>query len=234
DTAREIIGQPELAAMLFGLGAIGLARQPDGVLADIGHALRERRQTKAASSTTAAPGDDPTGDDQPAERPEAAPPPAAATAVLELRGIRAGYGEVEVLHGVDLVVPAGHVVAVLGANGAGKSTLCSVAAGLLTPAAGSVWLSGRDVTAEPPHRRARAGLVLAPEARGVFPGLTVDDNLAIRLRTPELRRAAHDRFPILGQRRGQLAGLLSGGEQQQLALAGALADPPVLFIADEP
>ncbi len=305
DTAREIIGQPELAALLFGLGAVGLARQPDGVLADVGHAMRKLRQQRVLTTTSSADqpavdgdsaagrrrasrtdhadrvdggdtagagagagaggrdlasGDDgdavvsdgstggDTGNSATATPATTRPRPTAPSKsggssgpvagdtsfALELRDIYAGYGEVEVLHGIDLIVPAGQVVAVLGANGAGKSTLCGVAAGLVEVTAGSVLLAGRDITTEATHRRARAGLILAPEARGVFPGLTVDDNLAIRLRTPAARKAAHLRFPILGERRNQLAGLLSGGEQQQLALAGALADPPPLFIADEP
>ncbi len=154
--------------------------------------------------------------------------------VLELRGVHAGYGDVRVLHGVSLSVRAGEVVAVLGANGAGKSTLCAVAAGLVTPSRGQVLLSGHDVTGDPPFARARAGLLLAPEARGVFPGLSVDDNLAVRLRSDGQRRVARERFPILAERRHQLAGLLSGGEQQQLALAMALSDPPLVFLADEP
>lgn len=223
DSGRELLGEPELASLLFGLGAVGLARQPDGVLADIGHRLRERRQV-APIDEVATP-----------QTSSAPPVPAMGTGgALSLVGVRAGYGEIEVLHGIDLTVAPGGVVAVLGANGAGKSTLCAVAAGLLTPTAGSVRLGGVDVTADRPHLRARAGLLLAPEARGVFPGLSVEDNLAIRLRTPAARRAAFDRFPILEQRRRQLAGLLSGGEQQQLALAVALADPPAVFVADEP
>jgi ABC-type branched-subunit amino acid transport system ATPase component len=161
-------------------------------------------------------------------------PGAGEDVVLELRGIHAGYGEVEVLHGVDLVVPRGGVVAVVGANGAGKSTLCAVAAGTVTPTHGRVVFDGIDRTQAAPHQRARAGLVLAPEARGIFPGLSVDDNLAVRLRTPEARDAARARFPILAERGEQPAGLLSGGEQQQLAMAVALADPPTVFLADEP
>ena len=245
DTARELLGEPELASMLFGIGAIGLARQPDGVLADVGHALRERRLARAGgagpddAADASGPRPSPATTTGGASAPVVAPAPPTGggpgpVPALELRGIVAGYGEVEVLHGIDLTVPAGGVVAVLGANGAGKSTLCGVAAGLVAPTSGSVSLAGVDVTADPPHRRARAGLLLAPEARGVFPGLSVDDNLAIRLRTPAARRAAQERFPILGERHGQLAGLLSGGEQQQLALAVALADPPALFLADEP
>jgi branched-subunit amino acid ABC-type transport system permease component/ABC-type branched-subunit amino acid transport system ATPase component len=249
---RELLASPELAALLFGIGAVGLAREPDGVLAEVGHAMRERRTARAdrtPASESAAPAPEPaTPDPSPnlgGEATRIGPETSDVRAgdgvragdeapILELRQIRAGYGEVEVLHGVDLVVPRGQVVAVLGANGAGKSTLCGVAAGAVAATSGSVSLDGRDVTAEPPHLRARAGLVLAPEARGIFPGLSVDDNLAVRLRTEAARQAARDRFPILGERRSQLAGLLSGGEQQQLAMAVALADPPAVFLADEP
>ncbi len=155
-------------------------------------------------------------------------------AALQLRGIVAGYGEVEVLHGVDLAVPPGRAVTLLGANGAGKSTLCAVAAGLLAPTRGRILLDGDDVTADPPFRRARRGLLLVPEARGLFPGLTVEENLTILLRSGDERRQAYERFPILGQRRKQVAGLLSGGEQQMLGLAPALASPPEVLIADEP
>ena len=254
DTARHIIGLPALAAFLFGLGAIGLARQPDGVLADIGHKLRDRRIARIARiARLAKAGARPDEADRLVEATPATEPAAPAGAgapakaavrpsssssapepALELRSIDAGYGEVQVLHGVSVSVEPGAVLAVLGANGAGKSTLCAVAAGLVVPSAGQVFLGGRDITAAAPHKRSRAGLLLAPEARGVFPGLTVDDNLAIRLRTDAARQAARDRFPILGERHNQLAGLLSGGEQQQLAMAVALADPPPVFIADEP
>ncbi|CAN5825405.1 hypothetical protein BH23ACT2_BH23ACT2_21910 [soil metagenome] len=262
DGVRELLADPELAMFLFGLGAVGLSLQPDGVLADIGHALRERRLARAAASgsdasplatadaapateaRSAATSTDPStvGAGAPgapdaagfgSEAGAVASVP-ASTAAVALVGVRAGYGEVEVLHGVDLAVPGGGVLAVLGANGAGKSTLCGVAGGLIAATTGEVWLGGSEVNAEPPHLRARSGLLLAPEARGVFPGLSVEDNLAVRLRTPAQRRQAYDRFPILGERRTQLAGLLSGGEQQQLALAGALADPPAVFVADEP
>lgn len=271
DTLRDVLAAPEFAAMLFGLGAVGLARQPDGVLAEVGHSLRARRDRRSpvvapvlASTSTevaveagvgAGPTASGTGRDEDVEAgvagPAAAgvaepsshgpvapsskerPEPAGAWA-LDLRSITAGYGEVEVLHDVSVAVAPGEVVAVLGANGAGKSTLCAVAGGLVEASTGQVVLGGVDVTSHPTHLRARGGLVLAPEARGIFPGLTVDDNLAIRLRTPEARRAAKDRFPILDERAGQEAGLLSGGEQQQLALAVALADPPPVFVADEP
>ncbi len=126
------------------------------------------------------------------------------------------------------------MIALLGANGAGKSTLCSVASGLLAPTAGRVVIAGEDVTTMPPHERARRGLLLVPEARGVFPDLTVEENLRLLLRTSKQQQQAYERFPILGERRRQPAGLLSGGEQQMLSLAPALARPPTVFIADEP
>ena len=153
---------------------------------------------------------------------------------LRLERIVAGYGEVEVLHGVDLAVEKGQVVTLLGANGAGKSTLCAVAAGLLAPTSGRVWLNGVDVTDEPAFRRARRDLVLAPEARGIFPGLSVDENLSLSLRSTAEREQAYERFPLLADRRRQPAGLLSGGEQQMLALAPALVRTPAVFVADEP
>src|SRR5205823_13137627 len=98
----------------------------------------------------------------------------------------------------------------------------------------TVWLAGRDVTAVPSFQRARDGVMVVPEARGIFPGLTVEENLAISLREPSLRQKAYERFPILSERRSQVAGLLSGGEQQMLSLAPALASPPTVLVADEP
>jgi ABC-type branched-subunit amino acid transport system ATPase component len=155
-------------------------------------------------------------------------------AALWLDDIVAGYGPVEVVHGATVSIQPGEVVALLGANGAGKSTLCGVAAGLVLPTAGRVVLDGNDVTAETAVHRARAGMLLIPEARGIFPGLTVEENLKVLLRDPAERTAATERFPVLGERLGQHAGLLSGGEQQMLSLAPALARPPAVFIADEP
>jgi ABC-type branched-subunit amino acid transport system ATPase component len=122
----------------------------------------------------------------------------------------------------------------LGANGAGKSTLCSVAAGVVDASIGSVHLEGNDITKKASYQRARDGVLLVPEARGIFPGLTVEENLTVLLRNDELRAKAYARFPILEERRKQQAGLLSGGEQQMLSLAPALADPPKVLIADEP
>jgi ABC-type branched-subunit amino acid transport system ATPase component len=154
--------------------------------------------------------------------------------VLRLRTLRAGYGDVEVLLGVDLSVPRGETLALVGANGAGKSTLCAVVAGLVTPTGGTIELDGTDVTAQPPFERVEAGAFLIPEGRGIFPALSVDENLEIWLPDPDQRAAAYDRFPALGDRRQQAAGALSGGEQQMLALAPALVRPPLVLVADEP
>ena len=115
------------------------------------------------------------------------------------------------------------MVALLGANGAGKSTLCSVAAGLVDATVGTIVLDGVDITRSPSYQRARSGMLLVPEARGIFPGLSVEENITVLLRDPKLRDKAYERFPILAQRRKQTAGLLSGGEQQMLSLAPALA-----------
>ncbi|WP_345201411.1 ABC transporter ATP-binding protein, partial [Streptomyces lavendulae] len=153
---------------------------------------------------------------------------------LELRGVRAGYDGGHVLHGVDLGVRRGEVLAVLGPNGAGKSTACRVAAGLLPATGGSVLVAGRDATRDGPVRRARAGVLLAPEGRGIFPALTLEENLALYLEDAGDRRAVYDRFPRLGERRRVAAGALSGGEQQMLSLAPLLQRPPAVLIADEP
>ncbi|MFF7080243.1 ABC transporter permease subunit [Streptomyces lavendulae] len=160
--------------------------------------------------------------------------PAGRGVALELRGIRAGYDGGSVLHGVDLGVRRGEVLAVLGPNGAGKSTACRVAAGLLPATGGSVLVAGRDATRDGPVRRARAGVLLAPEGRGIFPALTLEENLALYLEDAGDRRAVYDRFPRLGERRGVAAGALSGGEQQMLSLAPLLQRPPAVLIADEP
>ncbi|MFD4869911.1 ABC transporter ATP-binding protein [Streptomyces sp. NPDC058412] len=138
------------------------------------------------------------------------------------------------LHGVDLEVRKGEILAVLGPNGAGKSTACRVAAGLLPVTGGAVFVRGRDATRDGPVRRSRAGVLLAPEGRGIFPALTIEENLALYLTEAAARAAVYARFPRLAERRAVPAGALSGGEQQLLALAPLLQRPPEVLIADEP
>ena len=163
----------------------------------------------------------------------------AAQPLVELRGVRAAYGPIEVLRGVDLTLGAGEVLAVLGPNGAGKTTLLNVLAGLHPLAGGDVILAGRRVNAASATARARAGLCLIPEGRGVFPNLTVHENLRMAAgiargrRRAAVEEAAYDRFPKLRDRRRQLAGTLSGGEQQMLALARGLATDPAVLVLDE-
>ncbi len=162
------------------------------------------------------------------------------SALLSVQGLDVKYGSVQALFDVSVDVPAGAVVAVLGANGAGKSTLARAVSGLVPSTKGSVHFDGRDITKAKPHEIRRAGLVHIPEGRGVFPGLSVQENVRMAVRhvgTADERRNAIDRayqlFPRLAERHRQRAGTLSGGEQQMLALARALAVPPKLIIADE-
>ncbi len=158
-------------------------------------------------------------------------------ALLELRGVRAAYDGINVLHGIDLAVAAGQLVAVLGPNGAGKTTALRVAAGLHPASGGDVIVAGRRVNGASPDDLARCGLCLIPEGRGIFPNLTVQENLwmmtygGTSLR--QVEEVAYARFPRLRDRRRQTAGTLSGGEQQMLALARGLATDPALLILDE-
>jgi len=155
------------------------------------------------------------------------------TVELSVRGLRAGYGAVEVLHGIDLDVPSGALTALLGPNGAGKTTLLSVLAGLLPARAGQVLWSGRDITSVPPDARARAGLALVPERRGIFGALSVRENLEIFAGGGVSADAALAAFPVLADRLGQRAGSLSGGEQQMLAMSRALLRDPRVLLLDE-
>jgi branched-chain amino acid transport system ATP-binding protein len=155
-------------------------------------------------------------------------------ALLELRDVTAGYGRTTVLRDIDITVAAGSVVALLGPNGAGKTTLLRVAAGLICPAEGEVRLLGEDVTQRRAHQRARGGLCLVPEGRGIFPNLSVRENLILQI-PPWQRKAGYDAaleaFPILKKRFSQTAGNLSGGQQQMLALSRCfLADPKVVLL----
>jgi branched-chain amino acid transport system ATP-binding protein len=160
--------------------------------------------------------------------------------VLSVRGLRVAYGRVQAVRGVDVDVPDGGLVAVIGANGAGKSSLINAVSGVVRPAGGSVHLAGRDVTRTPAHRLVRAGLVQVPEGRQVLATLTVEENLLLggwhtpRRRVAGAVAAVYDRFPVLAQRRALPAGSLSGGEQQMLAIGRALVAAPRVVLLDEP
>jgi branched-chain amino acid transport system ATP-binding protein len=157
--------------------------------------------------------------------------------LLELHDVRAAYERIEVLHGITLSVGAGRVVALLGPNGAGKSTTLRVIAGLHAPSSGDVVVAGRRVNGAHADELARAGLCLIPEGKGIFPNLTVRENLRMATYTGTSLRAiedvAYQRFPRLKERRRQTAGTLSGGEQQMLAMARGLATNPALLLLDE-
>jgi branched-chain amino acid transport system ATP-binding protein len=157
--------------------------------------------------------------------------------ILQLRGVRAAYERIEVLHGVDLTVHAGTVFALLGPNGAGKTTTLKVLAGLMPPTSGDVVLAGRRVNGARPEELARRGLCLIPEGHGIFPNLTVRENLLMATHTGRkpsaIEEAAFARFPALADRHGQVAGTLSGGQQQMLALARGLACDPAVLLLDE-
>lgn len=160
-----------------------------------------------------------------------------STPILELRNVRASYGSIEVLHGVNLTVGRGEVVALLGPNGAGKSTLIKVASGILRPSAGQLMIAGRDATGASANALARAGLCTIPEGRGIFPNLTVRENLLMATysghKLSDIEHSTYARFPRLAERRSQLAGTMSGGEQQMLSLARFLATDPVILLLDE-
>jgi branched-chain amino acid transport system ATP-binding protein len=159
------------------------------------------------------------------------------TPILELLDIRAAYGQIEVLHGIDVNVSRGEVLAVLGPNGAGKTTLVRVISGLLRPTHGRVIVAGTDVTGVGADALARAGVCVIQEGRGIFPRLTVEEHL--RLALPRRRGGddqlarVYEHFPRLAERRRQVAGTMSGGEQQMLALSRALIWNPPLLIIDE-
>ncbi len=165
--------------------------------------------------------------------------------MLEVKGLVTRYGAIEALRGVSLEVREGELATLIGANGAGKSTLLRTITGLLAPAAGTVRFRGRDITGSSPERILRAGLALVPERRRIFAELSVEDNLLLggysiprgrdfRERLATGLEETYARFPRLRERRAQLAGTLSGGEQQMLAISRALMSRPALLLCDEP
>jgi len=166
-----------------------------------------------------------------------------AAVLLEVRDAVVHYGRIEALHGVSLTVREGELVTLLGPNGAGKTTLMRALSGLRPLTSGSVWFDGRDITHVKGHRRVVDGLVQAPEGRGVFPGMTVTENLEMGCYGRKFEsKTAHDErldwvfstFPRLAERRKQIGGTLSGGEQQMLAIGRALMARPRVLLLDEP
>jgi branched-chain amino acid transport system ATP-binding protein len=160
--------------------------------------------------------------------------------VLELRDVSAAYGPFRALFGVSLTVAPGEAVALVGSNGAGKTTVARVVSGLVRPSSGSVLVDGVDLTGKRTYQFARAGIAHAPEGRSVFATLSVEENLTLSFRRVHGRsgvRAALDRayelFPVLGRRRTQTAGTLSGGEQRMLSMSRAMVEVPKLLVADE-
>ncbi|QES44830.1 branched-chain amino acid ABC transporter permease/ATP-binding protein [Streptomyces venezuelae] len=248
--AEYVTESAHLPVILFGLAGLALANDPDGYCAAVSVRRHRRRvRVRAVPGPAPLPGGSatlPTGGSgtpsadgsgtpqSPRPVPHNHAPAADAPPALALHGLHAGYDGAPVLRGVDLAVHAGEIVALLGPNGAGKSTVCLTAAGLLAPTRGHVYVAGRDATREGAARRSRGGVVLAPEGRGIFPSLTIEENLALYLRERDERDAVYARFPGLAARRRVPAGSLSGGEQQLLALAPLLQRPPKVLIADEP
>ncbi len=241
----------EIPLILFGLGAVTLARNPDGFMAANALKAHLRRARKAAS---AIPNEDEIQATAVIEQEEVAieaetlrhrqslissgalrleRPLDTPDALLVLEDLRAGYGAVEVLHGINMRVPVGSITGLFGANGSGKSTLCSAIAGLIPITSGSIRLEDQDIGELPAYQRVGKGVLVAPESRGIFPGLTVDENLALRLSSTE-REEVYQRFFRLRDRHRVLAGRLSGGEQQMLTLAPILVQPPRLVVVDEP
>ena len=161
--------------------------------------------------------------------------------MLEVKGLNAFYGPVQVLHDVNLSVPTGYMVGLVGANAAGKSTLMFTLAGLRTTHTGEMLLDGRSLSGLPAYDRVSRGLVLVPERRRLFPFMTVLENLELGAYSPAARSSSRETLetviellPVLAERRGQLAGSLSGGEQQMLAIGRALMAKPRMLLLDEP
>ncbi|MEY2569103.1 MAG: hypothetical protein QOE35_3632 [Actinomycetota bacterium] len=225
-----------LPYLLTGFAAISIGRSPGGTVREISDRVRQLRGRQAETEATATPA-------TPATTVHPAPLAATnghhlVTPALEVRGLRAGYGRIEVLHGVDLVVPPATVYALLGPNGAGKSTLLKVISGALPAKSGCVHVAGVHVNGAAPNGLARLGVCTIPEGRPVFANLTVAENLRMMTyrdgtTVADVEERTYPTFPRLAERRNQLAGTLSGGEQQMLALARAVATEPAVLLLDE-
>ncbi|MEY2438402.1 MAG: branched-chain amino acid transport system permease protein livM [Acidimicrobiaceae bacterium] len=237
-TIADAVGVPNFQYLAVGLGVLGLSRNPEGVIRQIG----DRVATLRASLAPGAPidADEAVEPVRPRPRPRPRRDDAAEAAVpaLELRGVHAGYGQIEVVHGVDLVVPMGSVFALLGPNGAGKSTLLKTVSCTKVPTEGCVHIMGVHVNGASPESIARLGVCTIPEGRGIFANLTVLENLKMMsyregVNAHDIAERAFARFPPLAPKRTQLAGTLSGGEQQMLAMARAVSTEPSLLLLDE-
>jgi ABC-type branched-subunit amino acid transport system ATPase component len=237
--------------VLFGLGATQMAKDPNGILSFNAALARKRRNrrapkpTEAPAVSAAAPaavanataqvtltseaGEEREDYQRSQVRTLETPPP-----LLAIEDISATYGEVQVLFDLSLQLEQGTITAVVGANGAGKSTLCNVIAGLVPASHGCIEFNGQQIGNFRADQRARGGLLLAPESRGIFPSLTVSDNLLLQLPSSADRAEVYERFPALATRRDQAAGNLSGGEQQMLTVAPLIVNPPKVLVADEP
>jgi branched-chain amino acid transport system ATP-binding protein len=223
-TPKEVHSSPQVQAAYLGEEVSGNQKPSAATVAPA-----------AESSVAANLVPDPSGTQATTTSQDRALPPA-----LAVEGLCVRYGEATALSGVSFEIGTGRALAILGANGAGKSSLARAVAGLVPPSEGSVRFAGREIRGWPAYRIRRAGIVYLPESRGIFPGLTVTENLKMAVATLDRRRARHDAmdrafemFPPLASRRHQLASLLSGGEQQMLSLGRALACLPRLLIADE-
>ncbi|MBV9412942.1 MAG: ATP-binding cassette domain-containing protein [Acidimicrobiia bacterium] len=233
-----------LPYLLTGLGALGLARSPNGVVAQTSDYFermkawwqgRERRRPATAQVALGTPlvVDAGSSNGNGNGAGHHGPTPA-----LELIDIHTGYGRIEVVHGVDLCIPPATVFALLGPNGAGKSTLLRTASGGHPAWSGCVHIAGVHVNGAPPEKMARLGVCTVPEGRSIFANLTVAENLRMMtyrdgVTEDEVEERAYSSFPRLSERRTQLAGTLSGGEQQMLAMARAVATDPKLLLLDE-
>lgn len=222
-----------VAPILFGLGAIQLARNPDGLASMFAKSQRRRRDRRRTSKQSHSRTTD-CRLEIPAPRSAI---PWQSTETLDglvVTDLAVGYDGSEVLHGIDFVIPKGEIAALLGPNGAGKSTLCNSLSGSLEASRGDVAIGGISLGEVKTSSRPSMGLVVAPESRGIFPGLSVDENLRIWLPRSDDVEKVYARFAHLHERRTTPAGALSGGEQQILALAPLLIRPPRVLVADEP
>jgi branched-chain amino acid transport system ATP-binding protein len=161
--------------------------------------------------------------------------------MLQVKGVRAGYGNIEALHGIDLDVREGEIVTLIGANGAGKTSTLMTISGCVKTRGGTITFAGQDITGMPSHEIVKLGLVQSPEGRKIFPRLTVQENLEMGAFVRKDKHAiakdmqrVFELFPVLGERRTQAGGTLSGGEQQMLAIGRAMMGRPRLLLLDEP